>query len=86
MGTVPDPGDHEEPQDIAAEYNLTFKKFLRYFKLSDLLVLGKRAGAVRMATSRGLATLRDDVLASTSTPTTPFSSPRAPTQPSACTT
>ena len=42
VGTVPDPGDQEQPQEIAAEYNLTFKKFLRYFHLSDLLVLRSR--------------------------------------------
>ncbi len=35
VGSVPDP----ETQDIVAEYNLTFRKFLRYFRLKDLLVL-----------------------------------------------
>ena len=35
MGSVPDP----ESQDIAAEYKMTLRKFLRYFELKDLLVL-----------------------------------------------
>jgi len=35
VGSVPDP----ESQDIAAEYKMTLRKFLRYFELKDLLVL-----------------------------------------------
>src|SRR5581483_9952112 len=38
VGSLPDP----EVQDIEAEYRLTFRKFLRYFHLRDLLVLRSR--------------------------------------------
>ncbi|HUJ14486.1 MAG TPA: patatin-like phospholipase family protein [Thermoanaerobaculia bacterium] len=38
VGSLPDP----EVQNIAAEYNLTLRKFLRHFKLKDLLVLRSR--------------------------------------------
>ena len=41
VGSVPDPGDGED-QQIEAEYRLTLRKFLHYFKLRDLLVLRSR--------------------------------------------
>src|SRR5438132_1954535 len=41
VGSVPDPAD-SEAQEIAAEYELTLRKFLRYFHLKDLLVLRSR--------------------------------------------
>ena len=41
VGSVPDPGDGED-QNIDAEYKLTFRKFLRYFHLADLLVFRSR--------------------------------------------
>ena len=39
VGSVPDPGDERDPQEIAAEYKLNFPKFLRHFRMKDLLVL-----------------------------------------------
>ena len=44
VGVVPDP----EVQDIEAEYKLTARKFLRYFKLRDLLVLRSRYSVAGM--------------------------------------
>ena len=38
VGSMPDLAEEQGPQDIEAEYNLTARKFLRYFHLSDLLV------------------------------------------------
>src|SRR4029077_12377273 len=39
VGSVPDPGEERDPQEIAAEYKLNFRKFLRHFQMKDLLVL-----------------------------------------------
>src|SRR6266571_2346438 len=39
VGSLPEPGEEQDPRKIAAEYNLNFRKFLRYFHLKDLLVL-----------------------------------------------
>src|SRR5207253_5173074 len=47
VGSVPDPGDGED-QQIEAEYRLTLRKFLHYFKLRDLLVLRSRCSTSGM--------------------------------------
>jgi predicted acylesterase/phospholipase RssA len=42
VGSVPDAEDGVQQQNIEAEYELTLRKFLHYFRLRDLLVLRSR--------------------------------------------